>query len=538
MKKYSLILFLLVSVIFVSCGKGSSDSVEPDPKPQEPETPTVFVLDSIYKQDLNVGVLHQKGHELKSLDVISINNLNADEKVLVSTLQGLAAKTSSEQIWLDEGGPLTVFLDYMKSKYGITVKETTLPELLSTYKSLGIVKGYILYDRNNNPRSVTAANCLCGPAHAIAVSKSIEGEVSSRGIKKMLDVSDKDEKWVLERYPQAFYKKAVAEQKPELNEHLRDYITLNNFFTFYEGVTSWRTSIMSNIEKGGYCFGGGGDEFTSIKDETLRGIAHVGTDMAADLAPLSSIYDTTSLKQEQDTRTVVAEKDVHYVAFMLTDGDNVAYDLWSMHNIFSSPIRGSFPVGYTISPSLYDLAPAALRWYLENKSEGDYFVCGPSGSGYNFPTLFPTDRVDAYIDQCDKWADVAGLRIINVIDTGGENNIQLWNKFLAKPNIDGIIYTGYGETANGNIHFADNGKPVIVPGAMLWGGISDYSQVIQTVNAKPTDPTKKSGYTLILVHVWSNGFPEMQKVVEGLNSNVRVVTPETLVKLIRQNVVR
>jgi hypothetical protein len=30
----------------------------------------------------------------------------------------------------------------------------------------------------------------------------------------------------------------------------------------------------------------------------------------------------------------------------------------------------------------------------------------------------------------------------------------------------------------------------------------------------------------------------MQKVVEGLNSNVRVVTPETLVKLIRQNVVR
>lgn len=490
------------------------------------------------EQALPEGVLFPKGKKLRTLYSIDGKSLADDQRIFIATLQGLAAKNSSEQIFIEEGGATTVWKNFLKTEYGVEIKEIeSFNELVRRFVKILDVKGYVLYDKRQNPRSLTAANSLCGPLNAVAVDKYQEVAISNLGISKcLMDVTDKDDKWVLEKYESTFYKKFAAELSPEIKHHLRDYVTLTNCFVFYDGLTSWRTGILQNIPNGGICIGGGLDEFNMIKNATEQGVPFIGTDMASNLSLLSSVYETKELCQPRDSEEI-ANDDVHNVCFMLTDGDNIAYNLWTMYDIFSNPIRGRFPVGYTISPSLYDLAPSVLKWYYKNKTKNDNFICGPSGIGYSYPTMFSKDKLDTFLGQCNALAGVTGLRICNVIDYGGIDNMDLWERYLKQPNIDAIFYTGYAEPSNGSIKFTSNGKPVIEAGDLLWGGLSEEDDLINRINSKPANPRIQEGYTLVVVHVWSKNLSHLKTVVDGLNKNVRVVTPENFVKLIKKNLI-
>lgn len=528
-------IYCSLAVFFISCGNNRNEGNNGN-EGSIVDTP-LYPDEIINNQKLSEGLFYPKGKELRILCSINGNSLTDDQRIFIATLQGLAAKVSSEQIFIEEGGATTVWKDYLRTDYGIEVKDfSSFDDLVKHFIDIIDIKGYVLYDRRKNPRSLTAATSLCGPLNAVAVDKYQERAILSLGITDcIMDVSDKDDKWVYQKYSSTFYNKFSAELSTEINHHLRDYVTLTNCFMFYDGLTPWRTEMLQKIPSGSICLGGGLDEFNMIKDATEQGVPWVGTDMASNLSILSSIYDTDGLYQPRNEEEVETENNVHYVCFMLTDGDNVAYDLWSMYDIFSSPLRGTFPVGYTISPSLYDLAPSVLNWYYKNKSNNDYFMCGPSGIGYTYPTMYPSNELDKFFIQCDLFASKTGLHICNVIDYGGINNMDLWEQFLKQPNIDAIFYTGYAEPANGSIKFASNGKPIIEAGDLLWGGLSEEEELINRINSKPTNPKMQEGYTFIVVHVWSKGFTNMKTVVDGFNKNIRVVTPENFVKLIKKN---
>ncbi|MDU1892908.1 MAG: GxGYxYP family putative glycoside hydrolase [Dysgonomonas sp.] len=528
-------LLVLISWALIFCAYGCGDDSEP-----VKETPPVVTPpkeDTIKNtQVLKTGIVHQKGFELKTLNIISGSTLSDEQKVLVATLQGLAAKNQSEQIYIDEGGPSSVWKDYLKTYYKVSINNKTFTELISRYKALGVIKGYIVYNRATNKRSVNAATSLCGAANAIAVDKSIENDIILMGVtNKILDVTGKTEKWAYENYPLAFTKKNAAELSPDINHHLRDYIALTNAFTFYDGITDWRTSVLKDLDPGAYCFGYGEDEFKMVENASQQGISMLPTDMAANLAPLSSIYNTEGLKQRAPVSDVTTEENVHYVTFLVSDGDNIAYNLWSQQSYFDNSIRGEFAVGYTITPSLYDLAPVALRWYFDKSTTNDYFVCGPSGSSYIFPSRMPADKLSAYTEKLNEFASKTGLTICNILDQGAINKMDVWDKYLSQPNIDALIYTGYGESPKGSIQFSSNGKPIIEQRDNLWEGLEEESTVIKNINSRPADPYSKSGYTLVFVHTWTKDLSNIKTVVGALNPNVRVVTPDVFVKLVSKN---
>lgn len=530
-------IYLLILLCWCCACSDSSDQTPEPPIDPPTEIPEEEDKEIIHTPHLATGIVHQKGKELKSLHIISGSQLNDAQKVAVATLQGIVAKTSSEQIYIDEGGPSGVWKNYLQSKYGITLKNVaSFDELIKTYQQKGFIKGYVRYDRSSDKRSLTAATSLSGPMQAIAVDKSLENSIKQLGVSKMLaDVSGKNEKWVYTNYPKAFTKKNVAELSPDIHHHLRDYISLTDAFTFYDGITPWRTSVLKALDDGAYCFGYGENEFDMVADASAQGISTLPTDLAANLAPLSSIYATEGLKQRPAATEVTTEDDVHYVTFLVSDGDNIAYNLWSQHAYFTHPLSGSIPIGYTITPSLYDLAPAALRWYYEKSTPNDYFVCGPSGSSYIFPSRMPSNKLDAYVTKLNEFAGATGLTICNILDQGAINKMEIWDKYLAQPNIDALIYTGYGESPHGSIQFSANGKPIIEQRDNLWQGLEEEQTVIANINSRPADPYTAEGYTLVFVHVWTKDLSHVQTVVNGLNSNVRVVTPDKFVKLVQQN---
>ena len=91
--------------------------------------------------------MHLKGRELKSLNSISITGLNDGEKVILSTLAGLAASVTGDQVYINEGGPSSVWLKQMQNKYGIPVNTyNALAPLVQHYVETGVIKGvYCLY---------------------------------------------------------------------------------------------------------------------------------------------------------------------------------------------------------------------------------------------------------------------------------------------------------------------------------------------------------------------------------------------------------
>ncbi|MET3877779.1 hypothetical protein ABIE50_003191 [Chitinophaga sp. OAE865] len=127
------------------------------------------------------------------------------------------------------------------------------------------------------------------------------------------------------------------------------------------------------------------------------------------------------------------------------------------------------------------------------------------------------------------------MNIVNILDQGALGRMDIWNKYLAKTNIDALMYTGYGEAPGGSIQFAANGKPVIEARDNLWAGLEEEGTVISNINARPADPYNAAGYTLVFVHTWTKNMAAIRTVIDGLHANVKVVTPDVFVKLVRTN---
>ena len=524
------LLLINMSVFFAGCQKRDFVNKQAPSAGRSNTIATPF--------SLGTTVSHPKGTSLLSLDVIPVSNLSDNaSQVLVATLQGIVAKTSGEQIYIDEGGPGAIWKNYLNTQYGISLNTSysTWQSLLSHFS--GKISGYILYNMSTNSRSLSAATSLCGPMNAIAVDASMESAVRALGItNKILDVSTRDEKWVYTNYKSQFSTSGAAELDPTLYYHLRDYCSMANLFTFYDGVTVWRQSVLQGLGAGAFLYGYGNDEFGMITQSSQQGIASVPSDVTTNLAALSSVYGTAGLTQ--NTYTTPTTENAHYVCFVASDGDNIAWDLWGLNNYFSDANRGTFNMGYGISPSLVDLAPAAMRWYYQNASNGtykDHFVASPSGSGYLYPSQMPSAALDSYLSQLNTFMGTSNIKVCQVMDQGAVGRTDLWAKYLAQPNIQGLLYFGYGETTTGQISMS-NGKPMIAQKDVLWGGLEEESTLISNINGRPFNPWSADGYTLVLVHVWTKGLSNVKTVINGLGPNVRVVTPDAFVKLVAANV--
>ena len=117
-----------------------------------------------------------------------------------------------------------------------------------------------------------------------------------------------------------------------------------------------------------------------------------------------------------------------YIAYFLSDGDNVQYNMHAMRGYWNENAgnRGQVAVNWTISPALADLAPGIMNYYYRTATQNDCFVCGPSGLGYTVPVnTFGEDlgnqflspvKFRAYAEMTDRYLQRTGLRTVTVWD--------------------------------------------------------------------------------------------------------------------------
>ena len=104
-------------------------------------------------------------------------------------------------------------------------------------------------------------------------------------------------------------------------------------------------------------------------------------------------------------------------------------------------------------------------------------------------------------------------------------------------NAEGFLYCTYSDSyvgEHGSVYWSDNGKPFVSCRATMWN--SSPEAIAQQINAYPADATTIEGYTYVNLHVWSMEYSDVVEMVELLDDDVEVVTPETFIRLIKENV--
>jgi protein-tyrosine phosphatase len=287
----------------------------------------------------------------KFLYVISENDMTKAEQTMIATLQGLIASKSENQIYIlsPSEHDYEIWLKDLKKNYNVKYKKVKDPwSLLDKFKKY--IHGYTLYSTVKGP-SINNACTLASLNDSIAIDESIENVLNSYGITNLLeDCRETDKYWAYNTlWNSGLNHSTVIELPSDKFMSLRDYAILSKSLIFYEddvNDTSFREAIFSSMDNGGRILGWGPDEHTNVSIASKCGIDMIAADWSYNLSVLSSYKSTP---QSQNIKNDIKEEDgVHYITFIMSDGDNMQWLLgsnFSMKNWFGSPNRGNFNLG-------------------------------------------------------------------------------------------------------------------------------------------------------------------------------------------------
>lgn len=580
------------------------------------------------------------------LHVVSHSRLSRADIVTLDTLAGILARDTPRIFRLEDAGGSKsngdnwFWLRRLRDVYGVETNYTLLNaaawELAREFRNH--IRGYVLFNAQPIDASVNAALMLCSATEAldeagrglVAVGEPETAAYLERvlGIPLVRDARGLSEAAayteLVARDPQAFRAGGVAFQTLEKSSSLADYSVFAGLPTVrYLGADGGplATRVMEDMHrrcngKASMALGWGPDEHSYIDRLARYGVYAHATDLSQDLSALTNVQVHAGLRRHpfilgwmagnvhaaktesisrdlRSTRSLgqpgdaSGSGDKHVVAFVMSDGDNLQYLINSFctnERYFGSPLRGSFPVGWTVSPALAALAPGVAQYLTEFASENDTLIAAPSGVGYTYPDVFGYGTKTAYtsrknareraepthsalLDDLSRITTALmtqlGIRILNVIgsDDLGANIIPVEALSVMVGDgsgIDMVFYYPYGACysgAKGEVAWTvgPNPVPILTPRASLWGNPLEgdeadavnataacwtectkcgvdrlVSAMIQS--ATVTDRSNPQAYSIIPVHAWTHNLTDVKLAAEALEATGRfeVVSPSVL----------
>jgi hypothetical protein len=288
-------------------------------------------------------------------------------------------------------------------------------------------------------------------------------------------------------------------------------------------------SFLSSMPAGSNYMGWWPEEGAGVTRASTYGISTIASDWCSNLTVHSGMPRTVNLTS---VPSKPALQNKIYVAFILSDGDNLQYVEHLMRKLWNNPDRGAVPIGWTLSPAMLDAMPGALNFYWQTATANDNLISGPSGYGYTYPNNWPNQSLlDQFVAKTETYNRRAGFRVVTVWNTiiGGINQ-NVGQSFAANaPSLLGITaqntgggLTIYNQSLPGqalSCNYCTNEQAMkdhIASAAAGWNGASPRFIIIQAqpwTDVKPTD---------------------FKNVANSLNANYVVVRPDHLFQLLRE----
>jgi hypothetical protein len=439
-------------------------------------------------------------------------NMTWHKKVFLTCFQGLINRKET-RIYLDHSKQHKFWLDYYNKEFGLVFEE--LNDIDSIVKKfMDEIDGYIVYD-SQMPHSLNIATTLGAINNAVPISKDLEKYAEQFGLKKIDDLSGRwtnmyqAYEWALENLLPQCNQKIMAQlcvhvpHWPTSTFTNRDYVIAHNILSvdissserdkrdyqllrrFYKAYPEGAVII------GWHC----------VRDKEHEAIAcssefgHYGmcSMRTANLTVHSSIRPEKDIvyKQRSINKKDLNVKNKVYIAYMATDGDAA----WFVQNLISTdwanPEHGSFKYNWGFLPMAYDMMPAMVQYYMENRLPNDYFVAGPAGATYTYPHLHPNPK--KFLQLSNYYMQKCGLTTIHMTnwndrDWWQEVDLPEFPKILRENLPVCVGYTrGMGESAFEKHYIAD-GKPYIFCGEGIHRGNDIYQTMKDFIDACPNRP--------------------------------------------------
>ena len=373
------------------------------------------------------------GSAYTKVDWVGVTRSQADDElVLFASLKGLVNSTEP-RIFSYEGdafaeGPYT-WLQSLGLKYS---EITNNWDLIAKYRSE--IAGIIVYD-NSQPDTINLATTLAGARKALVVAPSLVARLTSApyDLPIVLDLRGKfgDKLSVYQSlfndyWPSLPHRVAFGLNPLSVRAAVREYATAVG------GAALWLDpdvaseaplldQFLSSMGPGAVWMGWWPSEGSGVTEASKYGVATVASDYSSNLTLHGGMQRTINVKPIPPKPTL---QNKIFVAFILSDGDNLQYVEHLMRKLWNDPGRGKVPMGWTLSPAMVDAMPGALNFYWTSSTPDDVLLSGPSGYGYTYPNLWTTPaQLDQFATRTEQYNEQAGFRLVTVWNTitGGIN---------------------------------------------------------------------------------------------------------------------
>ena len=362
-------------------------------------------------------------NETDHLYYYSVRGKTYAEKVAMITLQGLVNKYNTS-LFVEETDYDSFWFGKLVDYYGLSftnISSENYWDVIDRFNAS--ISGMVIYDEDLID-TVNVATFLASLSDCIVITNQMKANFSVYGI--TIATHDLRNQFAnkVELYTWAWTNyKHLASKKCLFNldtnkARMRDYVIASNAFTCWltpgpfgdkaeiELYNQILNETPQNIPVWGWHPEGAPGEY-----EGLRTVSHAGKYMVVSSWSNPTVYSAFHIPQFNQTPVAFDVsnfeiKNKIYLAIIVSDGDNIGYCHGTLRELWEYPSLGDIPIGFTVSPLLYKLNPAVLKYFYESATPNEYFVCPPSGAGYTYPDMNPAigeflSHTKPALDWCD-----------------------------------------------------------------------------------------------------------------------------------------
>jgi hypothetical protein len=235
-----------------------------------------------------------------------------------------------------------------------------------------------------------------------------------------------------------------------------------------------------------------------------------------------------------------------YLAFTMSDGDNLQYMQHRLLHLWRDRARGSLPIGWTFSPVLWQIAPAMVEYYLRTATEHDELIAGPSGAGYMFPARWPQAHLAAFLRQTGQLMQALNMTTLEVLDADWWQRSGL--PLASKISLSGMTFADEARQRD----FVQALKPYGLRGILSGSGVfwpknkqvdgvplyhnlgiaGSVNSAVKMIRAAALLNPRRPLFLNLYVLAWSMSPTALLQVVQQLGNEYEVVLPGTLLAML------
>lgn len=403
---------------------------------------------SVYDFDYGSGISWPEGEQLPSfsepaevMDAVLLTGSNDTPavKYLMASVQGIVNREQPRVVLINNNDSRRWINDlFGKQRY---VETSNYMRIVKKYASC--FEGIVLYNENV-PATLNVATSIAGAENCIiANSQNVDALKRTIGVDEVkVDLSRIENKRSAYNYLYNNYyakgklnKRLLVGLNP--SEHtpvLRDLaIALKSAVLWLDPKKDAEVKILDKFYDKAtpgvtYHMGWWTEEDPGVTYGTKKGVATIPSDWFTNMTVYMGQSKDIDIPKTPDKPKL--ENKV-YIAFALSDGDNLQYVQNHMRNMWDQARkRADVPISWTCTAALYYAAPQMLNYYYKT-AVNDMLISGPSGFGYTKTTRwrYNKDFLDAYVKATDSAFEKAGFNIITMWDRISE---QTYAAFSSK----------------------------------------------------------------------------------------------------------